>query len=109
MTKVIDGMKAYCLLDALTIEREIASENKETFKFRTPNFAILCSRLTELCNLLGRKFCPPVSPPAQKEKRKVNHIRIWERLIIDPKMFYAFPYGMFVIQHEPYLGDQISL
>ena len=77
MTMVIDGMKAYCLLDALTIiEREIASENKETFKFRTPNFAILCSRLTELCNLLGRKFCPRVSPPAQNEKRKVNHIRI---------------------------------
>lgn len=30
MTKVIDGMKAYCLLDALTAERDIASENKET-------------------------------------------------------------------------------
>ena len=70
MTKMIDGMKAYCLLDALTIEREIASENKETFKFRTPNFATLCSRLTELCNLLGRKFCPPGLPSRTKRKAK---------------------------------------
>lgn len=73
MTKVTGGMKAYCLLEALTIEREIASEFKATFKFRTPNFAILRSRLTQLCNILGDKFCPS---PAQKEKQKVNHIRI---------------------------------
>lgn len=78
MTNVIDGMKAYCLLDALTIEREIASENKETFKFRTPNFAILCSRLTELCNLLGRKFCPR-SPLPHKKKSKKSIISEFER------------------------------
>lgn len=70
MANVIDGMKAYCLLDALTIEREISSENKETFKFRTSNFAILCSRLTELCSLLGGKCCPLVYPPHKKKSEK---------------------------------------